>query len=61
MYQVWVLDMDAVNDFPEDGPLPRVIVYDNKTNDSSTATSAVSSKNDSIENTDLYVSIAHDA
>ena len=53
--------MDAVNDFPEDGPLPRVIVYDNKTNDSSTATSAVSSKNDSIENTDLYVSIAHDA
>ena len=38
MYQGRVLDMDKVNDFPENGLLPEVIVYDNgTTNDSSTS------------------------
>ena len=61
MYQGQVLEMDVVNDFPENGPLPGVIVYYNGTkNDSSAASSDIFSANDYIGNNNSYLSIPHD-
>ena len=53
--------MDAVNDFPENGPLPVVIVYENgTTNDSSTASYEIFSASYYIGNTNSYLFIIHD-
>ena len=61
MYQGQVLEMDEVNYFTSNGPLPGVIVYDNgTTNDSSNASSDIFSDNDYIGKTNSYVSIKHD-